>query len=487
MNEGNVNDIVNKLRNVFSGMLVFKSINGNKFFSALGIPSFLRDWLIMRFADENGKIDYDEINEFIRKTIPRREQWELLKTDMINGGNRIRLLAKLRVEMDVETGVALFSLPDLGFPSRKGEAVINDLVLREKKDDLLASSESWGIMELEWSWREIPGEKEKVRVFMTDFTPYRPYNVDIEYYQEARREFSLEDWIDILLMAIDYNPRGFLNTKEKLTMLSRLLPFVENRINLVELAPKGTGKSYVFSQISKFGWLVSGGSISRAILFYDKSRRNPGLVSRYDYVTLDEIQSISFTDDEEVRGALKGYLESGEYRVGDYRGLGVAGFVLLGNISDENMSENKNMFKELPSAFQESALIDRFHGFIKGWDLPRMRENMKADGWAINVEYFSEIMHALRTDIRYRAMVDELLVVPKGADTRDTEAIKRLTTGFLKLLFPHAVSVEDIDKEEFNEYCLQPALQMRSIIRKQLHLMDAEYPEEIPAIECLQD
>ena len=269
-------------------------------------------------------------------------------------------------------------------------------------------------------------------------------------------------------------------------MLSRLLPFVEKKINLIELAPKGTGKSYLFSQISKYGWLVSGGSVSRARLFYDISRRAVGLVSRYDYVALDEIQSISFPDEEEVRGALKGYLESGEYRVGDHQDVGQAGFVLLGNINESNMNENSNVFRELPKIFQESALVDRFHGFIKGWHIPRMRENMKAEGWGLNVEYFSEILHALRDDIRYRAVVDELLKVPKGADTRDTEAIKRLATGFLKLFFPHVLVLKEVKISDFEEYCLKPACKMRAIIRKQLHIMDLEYQENIPDIECIK-
>ena len=121
-----------------------------------------------------------------------------------------------------------------------------------------------------------------------------------------------------------------------MAMLSRLLPFVEKRINLIELAPKETGKSYVFAQISKYGWLVSGGSISRAKMFYDISKRTQGLVSRYDYVAFDEIQSIKFTDAMEMQGALKGYLESGEYRVGDSRGVGDAGLILW-EISIQNL------------------------------------------------------------------------------------------------------------------------------------------------------
>jgi len=475
---------VNKLKSVFADMAVYKSAQRNRFFSGLGIPSYLRDWLLMRFADKDGNINIAEVNEYIKEYIPRREQWELLKTEMIKDGRKARFLAKIVVEMDVKSGEGLFKLPDFAFPARKYEAIVADKVLREKKDTLLSSSETWGVVELEWYRGGISGKPDDGRVAMSDFNPFRPYQVDLEFYQDARKEFSLDEWLDLLLMAGDYNPVGFLTLKEKASLLSRLLPFVEKRVNIIELAPKGTGKSYFFSQISKYGWLVSGGSISRARLFYDISRRNVGIISRFDYVALDEIQSIRFPDEAEIRGALKGYLESGEYRVGDYRGLGEAGLILLGNINENSMNENTNMFRELPSVFQESALIDRFHGFIKGWHIPRMRENMKAEGWGLYTEYFSEILHALRNEIRYRAVIDELVYGPKGADTRDVEAIKRLATGFLKLLFPNVLSPRDIEVAIFERYCLEPAKYMRAVIRKQLHIMDPEYVDALPEISC---
>lgn len=282
----------------------------------------------------------------------------------------------------------------------------------------------------------------------------------------------IDEWINVLLSAIDYNPKGYVSKTQKMAMLSRLLPFVEKRINLIELAPKETGKSYVFAQISKYGWLVSGGSISRAKMFYDISKRTQGLVSRYDYVAFDEIQSIKFTDAMEMQGALKGYLESGEYRVGDSRGVGDAGLILLGNIDSELMDVNQNMFKDLPDIFHESALLDRFHGFIKGWNIPKMKESLKANGWALNTEYFGEIMHYLRDELAYRAVVDQLLQLPKNSATRDTEAIKRICTGYLKLLFPNATDVSKVDVSLFETYCLAPAMEMRRVIKTQLGIID---------------
>ena len=476
-------ELQDKIKTYFRDMVVYKHPTQNKFFSSLSIPPYLRDWMIMRFADEDGKVDLDKVSKFVKKHIPGKKDWELLKSYMINEGERVRFLAKLRVELDVRTGQGLFTLPDLGFPRRKHEAIVSDYVLRKNRKRLLTDSENWGVIECEWNPVGLSGRDGDGAIYMIDYKPFQPYSIDIAYYQNARKEFTLDEWIDVLLLAVDYNPLGFLNTRQKITLLSRLLPFVEKRTNLIELAPKGTGKSYMMSQISKYGWLVSGGSISRARQYYDISRKIQGLVSIYDYVNFDKVQTISFPDIDEIRGALKGYLEQGEYRVGDYRGVGDAGLILMGNISDEKMNENAKMFSELPLAFQESAIIDRFHGFIKGWDIPRMRENMKAEGWALNVEYFSEVMHVLRNEIVYSALVEELLSVPMSSDTRDTTAIKRICTGFMKLLFPHAKSPEYIDKEEFRAYCLEPALQMRGIIKRQLHLMDNEYSYSVPDIQ----
>lgn len=479
-----VNTEVDKLRAIFPDVAVYKSAQRSKQFAALSIPSYLRDWLVMRFADSAGQVDMDEVQAYIRQTIPRREDWEALKGRMVHSGEAVRILAKVRAEIDIATGKGLFSLPDFGFPHRRAEALIDDRLVREKRDELLRTSEAWGVIALEWRLERLGSSREEGHVVMTDFRPFRPYRVDPDFFQQARAEFTLEEWIDQLLMAIDYNPAGFYASKEKLAMLARLLPFVEKRLNLIELAPKGTGKSYVFSQLSKYGWLVSGGSIGRPRLFYHIANGTPGLVSRYDYVALDEIQTITFPDEEEVRGALKGYMESGEYRVGDSHGVGEAGIVLLGNIDIERMDVERRLFGELPPSFHESALIDRFHGFIKGWDIPRMRENLKAEGWGLNTEYTSEILHALREDVRYRAVVDSLLRIPKGADTRDTEAIKRLCTAWLKLLFPQATTPGKVEGELFRTYCLEPAREMRGVIRKQLHRMDSEYGEELPDIGC---
>jgi ATP-dependent Lon protease len=478
-----------KLKNSFGDMLVYKNPDYGKFFSALSLPSFLRDWLLMRFSDTSGEINKEEVTQYIRRTIPQKAQWPQILYQMLHEFQRVKFLAKIKIDFDTRSRIALFSLPDFGVPKKKGEAVVEWKVIEENQKYLLAPNEIWGILDMVCMEDETRGNNSYV-LKLVGFKPFSPYVIDLNYYCEARNAFSIEEWIDILLSAIDYNPNGYANITQKMTMLSRLLPFVEKRVNLIELAPKGTGKSYLFSQLSKYGWLVSGGSISRAKMFYDISKRANGLVSFYDYIAFDEIQSIKFTDESEMQGALKGYLESptGEFRVGDFRGTGEAGLILLGNIDIERMNVNTNMFVELPQGFHESALIDRFHGFIKGWDIPRMKENLKVNGWALNIEYFSEIMHLLRGEVVYRGVVDELLRYPKNADTRDTEAIKRLCTGFLKLLFPNITNSDNINLDEFQKYCLQPAIEMRRIIKTQLGIIDYEYAgNDVPVIHLTKD
>ena len=315
------------------------------------------------------------------------------------------------------------------------------------------------------------------KIKLVSFKNFCPYDIDLEDYKDARNEFTTDEWIDVILGAVDYNAAGYATEEEKLTMITRLLPFVEKRLNLIELAPKGTGKSYLFGNVSRYGWLSSGGVMSRAKMFYDQTKRREGLIAGSDFVTLDEVQTISFTDTDEMRAALKGYLEQGNFTVGDYKGTADAGMVLCGNIRKEIMDADgyENMFTELPVVFHESALIERFHGFIKGWNIPRMKDDLKVNGWALNSEYFCSIMHELRSDMTYRSIVDEYIIVPEGADTRDTEAVKRIATAYLKLLFPNVRHADDITPREFKRYCFDRARRMRDTIKYQLGLLDVEY------------
>lgn len=471
--------MLQKLRDCFDEMVVYKNLKKSNFFSALSLPSFLRDWLLKQFSDDEGNFDIDEITEFIHTYLPQKNEWISIKNRIIVENERVKILTKITVDINIKNQEITFALPDFGLTNK--ETIIEPWVWDECKDELVKGKETWGVVELGY---RLPDEQLKLqgKIKLTNFENFCPYEIDLDYYKDARNEFTISEWINILLGAIDYNASGYDDEHQKLTMLSRLLPFIEKRLNLIELAPKGTGKSYLFGRVSKYGWLSSGGVMSRAKMFYDISKRNQGLVCNNDYVALDEVQTISFTDIDEMRAALKGYMESGVFTVGNYEGVADAGIILLGNISQDNMDEYKSMFSELPSTFHESALLDRFHGFIKGWDIPRMHDDLKISGWALNSEYFCSIMHLLREDASYRVVVDQLVEVPEHSDTRDTEAVKRICTAFLKLLFPNVRSIYDIESRDFNRYCLRPATKMRRIIKMQLGILDPEFKgKDVPA------
>ena len=420
-----------KLKEYFDDMVVFKDLKESNFFKDLKLPSFLRDWLLKMFENEDGKFDVEEVTDFVRTYIPSKTEWIGIKNRIVVENERVKLLTRISVDINITTHEVSFALPDFGLGNK--ETIIDSNVWDDCKDELVKAKETWGVVELGYRY---PEGKIKGKIKLLSFQNFCPYEIDVDYYKDVRKEFSVHEWIDVLLGAIDYNAAGYENEHQKLAMLTRLLPFVEKRLNLIELAPKGTGKSYLYGGVSRYGYL-SAGKMTRAKLFYDLARREEGLVFYHDYIAFDEIQKVEFDNINEMTQTLQGYMEQGTVKIGDKDDVADAGFVMLGNIDEEKMDEYQNMFEDLPSLFRTSALMDRIHGFVKGWNIPRMNEGLKISGWALNSEYFSTIMHLLRDDISYRAIVDRIVEYPSNADTRDTEAIKRIATAYMKLLFPN--------------------------------------------------
>ncbi len=466
-----------KIKCIFPEESVYKIKDNYNVFIGKNISSFIKDWLVKRFTAEDGELDKEGLLSFLDKFIPQKESGKRIKGDLVNNKKEYTILARIIIDADVSREIIKFAIPDLEISMKEGRI---QSYLAEKYKELLGG-EVWGIFTLSYM---SPSGREGGYITIVDYKPFKPYDIDLDYFREGRKEFTLNEWIDLLIRSMEYNPDGFQSLEQKLLFISRLLVFVEPRLNIIELAPKGTGKSYIFNNLSKYGWCISGGTVTRAKMFYDISKNSFGFITNYDFVAMDEIQTIKFSDEGELRGALKNYLESGKFTVANVTGTSNAGLILLGNIAlDQNMNPiNYNYFLELPEFFQESALLDRFHGFIEGWKLPRINEDMKVKGYTLNVEYFSEVLHSLRDCPEFSTVVDELIEIPRRADTRDVNAIKRLASGYLKLLYPHVKSPGDIDKKEFEIFCLNPAIEKRRIIRKQIHMVDLEFKEEMPDI-----
>lgn len=467
-----------KIKKCFVEESVLKNPERYSIFAGSNIPSFIKDWLIKRYSDRNGNIDKESLVNFLEKHIPTKDS--NIRSRLLQG-EEIRILARVIIESDLKRGVHRFAIPDIGIKMNEGR--VAPYVIK-MNNDVMIEGENWGVITLNYIQ---PDGREKGYAELIDFKPFKPYKIDFEHFCEARKQFDTFEWIDFLIRCMEYNPEGFDNYTQKMLFLTRLLVFVEPNLNLVELAPKGTGKSYIFNNLSKYGWHISGGKVTRAKMFYDMNTNTPGILASYDFVAMDEIKTISFENEEELRGALKNYLESGSYTVGKAKQTSQAGLILLGNIDldSERKPISKKYFMELPSFFHDTALLDRFHGFIEGWKLPRINEDLKLKGYTLNVEYFSEILSYLRTMPRYAALVSELLDIPVRADTRDTTAIKRMTTAYMKLLFPHVRDLDDVDKNEFRTFCFESAYEKRGIIKKQLSVMDLEYSPLLPDIKVI--
>ena len=198
--------------------------------------------------------------------IPRREDVLEIKDSARATGASKKFLARIDIRFNVADNHVSFEIPDLGITH--SETIVEDYIWERIKDEVVKTSGGWGLVQLGYLPPEKP-ERPKGKLSLLEYKNFCPYTVNLDAFRNARKNFTIEEWLDVLLGAIDYNPEGYDDWVEKHTMLTRLLPFIEPRINLVELAPKGTGKSYLFGRVGKYGWLVSGGTLSRAKMFYD--------------------------------------------------------------------------------------------------------------------------------------------------------------------------------------------------------------------------
>ena len=463
-----MSEIGKKIKEVFGSAAVYKDPANYEVFNGRNLPSFVKDYLISTHIGPDGTFRRDALDRFLDAHIPKDNSAILAR---LRRGETLTLLTRFVVSTSLAQNKTSFQIPDMGI--KASDTLIPDYLIEEFPDDLI-DGEKWGIMKIVYI---APSEGSRGYVEMVKFKPFRPMEkLDIDYFRNCRSRFTLNEWVDVLISAMEYTPSAFASMTQKLEFLTRLLPFIEPRLNFIELAPKGTGKSYVFGNLSKFVWLVSGGKVSRAKLVYDKSIKAPGIMRFYDMVAFDEIQTITFSDNSEMQSFLKNYLEYGRATIDNYEFMSECGLMLLGNIllSDSNEPLCHNYFESLPDVFRESALLDRFHGMIEGWLLPRVNVDMALHDWTLNVEFFSEVLHQMRTESIYSHIVDDLVEIPNGADMRHTKAIKRTATAYLKLLFPHITSSDQIDKNDFNMLCLQPAIRRRDIVRQQCSNIDAE-------------
>ena len=458
------------VRDAFAEVAIEKSISRELRLEEQGIPTFVAEWLIdreqRRAAGRSLEDMRENIHAFIRQHLPRKEQKEVLRNRLSNG-EVLRILDNFRVTVDLKKNRRRLVIPSL---DEVGEIETH---LLEQYEGLLQGG-LWGagLLVYERPERTASGKGE---VWLREFKPLQAADVDLDYYKEQRRRFSIEQWTALLVNSMGYNPAAYNTREQQILLLSRLLPLVQRRINLIELAPKGTGKSFVFSNLSRYARIISGGKTSPAVLFYNNSTNTPGLLTRFDVVVFDEAQTITFDNPGEVVGILKDFMESGRYTRGTQMASADCGIVFLGNIEigSNGLPVRQVLFDELPLFLRETAFIDRIHGLLPGWELPKIRRDSPAYNLAFKADYFGEVLHQLRNDGAYDAFINShtKLVGPGSENMRNSKAVQRLAAGYLKLFFPDL----RVNSQQFDIYCLKPAIRLRQIICDQLSILDSEY------------
>jgi len=271
-----------------------------------------------------------------------------------------------------------------------------------------------------------------------------------------------------------YNPTAFSENEQTL-LLCRLLPLVQKNLHLMELAPKGTGKSYLYENINPRVRLVSGGNVSPAVLFVNNASGQWGLLARFSVVVLDEIQTLRFEKPQEIIGGLKGFLANGRLtRGGLYETSSDSSLVLLANIllDDQQRPIVYPLVKELPDFLRETAFLDRLRGLIPGWKIRKLSSDCFAQGIGLKSDFFGDVLLALRNDLEADQRCTRRIQL-KGQKIykRNEDSVRAISSAMLKLLFPHG----EVSDAEFEHYCVRTAKELRQLIWEQLQTLDAEY------------
>ena len=318
----------------------------------------------------------------------------------------------------------------------------------------------WSIINIQYLFDD---ENKKSSPFaITDIKPIQMPNLDLTSIFEGRKAFTEDEWIDVLMRSCGMEPVN-LEKRVKWHLLCRLIPFIENNYNMCELGPRGTGKSHIYKEISPNSILISGGQTTVANLFYNMGRRTVGLVGLWDVVAFDEVAGISFKEKDGVQ-IMKDYMASGSFARGRDSISANAGMVFVGNINQpvDVLIKTSHLLQPFPEVMIDSAFFDRFHAYIPGWEIPKMRPEFFTNQYGFIVDYFSGFMREMRKR-NFSDSINKYFKLGNNLNQRDTIAVKHTVSGLLKLLYPEG----DYTKDAV-ERCLIYALETRRRVKEQL-------------------
>lgn len=450
--------VKNKLRQYFDGRIVRKDLT-KRIKEGANVPVYVLEFLLGQYCSS----DDEEIIEAGVNNVKR-----ILADNFVRPDEAQKVLSILR-ERGSYTVIDKITV-QLNIKEDRYEAEFSNLGIKKipihpdypSKYDRLLCGGIWCILQLEYEFVE-EDKKNTSPIHIRKLTPIQMPHIDMDEVKNGRKAFTKEEWIDVLLRSTGMEPEKF-SDRVKWLLLARMIPLVENNFNLCELGPRSTGKSHIYKEISPNSILISGGQTTVANLFYNMSTKTVGLVGMWDCVAFDEVAGITFKDKDGVQ-IMKDYMASGSFARGREEKAASASMVFVGNINQsvDVLQKTSHLFEPFPAAMAyDTAFLDRMHCYIPGWEIPKYRPEFFTDDYGFITDYLSEFMRQMRKE-NFGDAADRYFRFGSNLNQRDTIAVRKMVSGFVKLVYPDG----EVSKEEMREI-LAISLELRRRVKEQL-------------------
>lgn len=456
-------DLDRKINRFFPEVVVrkdlVKAVKGNAI-----VPSYVLEYLLGQYAvsDDEATIQsaIDLVREILANHYVHRNESELVKS-MIREKGSYRIIDRVGVVLNEKADVYEASFENLGI-----RGVLIDPGTVKANEKLLVGG-VWCICVIEYSHSD---DSRVVPWILGSLKAIQMSSFKLDDYLAARREFTSEEWVDLLIQSIGFNPDLF-GRRGKLLQLMRLIPFVERNYNLIELGPKGTGKSHIFSEFSPHGMLISGGEVTVPKLFVNNSNGKIGLVGYWDVVAFDEFAGKKKRTDKALVDIMKNYMANKSFSRGVQTMGAEASMVFVGNTSHTvpYMLKHSDLFDELPEAYHDSAYLDRLHCYIPGWEVDTIRGEMFSTGYGFVVDYIAEVLRSMRNS-DFSDKYQPYFALGTDISTRDRDGIHKTFSGLMKIIYPTG----EATSEEIEEL-LRTAIEGRKRVKDQILRIDATF------------
>lgn len=455
--KSNREEIKEKLRETFDGKIVRKDLT-KQIKEGANVPVYVLEFLLGQYCSSDDPAIIEEGVQKVKRILADNfvrpdEAQKILSVLRKNGSHTV--IDMITVELNIRDDRFYATFSNLGL---RGIPIADEYP--EKHDRLLCGG-IWCIVQLEYEY--IEEEKNDCPIHIRKLTPIQMPHVDLDELKRGRKNFTKDEWIDVLLRSIGMEP-DTLSYREKWLLITRMLPLVENNFNLCELGPRSTGKSHLYKEISPNSILVSGGQTTVANLFYNMSRKSVGLVGLWDCVAFDEVAGIRFKDKDGIQ-IMKDYMASGSFARGKEEKAASASMVFVGNINQsvDVLLKTSSLFDPFPPEMgTDTAFLDRMHCYLPGWEVPKFRPEHFTNDYGFITDYLAEFIRELRKE-QYGDALDRYFRLGKNLNQRDTIAVRKMIDGYLKLLYPDG----EFSKDDLEEI-VKISLEMRRRVKEQL-------------------